>query len=343
MADPNIGGVTYHNGILAYLMNDEVNIADISLGESHYDDHVKLVKKLDTGSYFTKIYRFLDVRCNREIHDLIDGVYISVFGESDGKFAVGVYNADGGDKPVIRLYPSIGVGHFTSGLRLGNEVYVIGTNDGKICIVDLQSIETCHQIFREKFPITALACDLDFLFVASDASPEIHVYHIKSLLSGIVAPIQVIPISVASIHFPIMIKTLLRPPRFLPSSTPTGSLFIQTDRMIMRYSFESKSVATFQAIDCRELLLGPFDNGPLMCIEYGTENFSILESIGSRYRIASDVRINNLLTALVSPARDRPRIWTLRFDDSNRRVLLGSWGLRNGLSPSSSRAGAGCL
>jgi len=252
------------------------------------------------------------------------------------------------ESPTVIELPSIEPNSYSVGHQLFDNTVIIGTNKGTLHVVDSMTgdVIRSQNLFKEdSMPvITSICSDNDHIYVSTDEKPIVYVFSIGTLVGKTQAsPILEIQLAIPSIQFPIIIKSLLRPGTthlITSGSLPTGSLYVQTDRIILRYSFESESVACFDVFESRNLLAGPFDNGPLMSIEYGSDKFCTIESIGSRYRVSSDVRINNLFTATVSPARDKPRIWTLRFDDSSRRILLGSWGLRNGVSPTSGAAAA---
>ena len=134
------------------------------------------------------------------------------------------------------------------------------------------------------------------------------------------------------------IHALVRPPSYT-SSTPLGSLFIESDRLIAQINLENKSVSGGQhtIYSCSSLVYGPFDNGPLISVEGQTK--LVAWQTGNHLKVSSEAICEGVIKVCVSPSRECPRIYTVSSEKGH--VELISWGLRN-LANNTSRLG-GCF
>ena len=178
--------------------------------------------------------------------------------------------------------------------------------------------------------ISDITCDGQYVYVCTDEVPEILVYTVE-LTSKNLVQAQSISLSIPNLIFPLQVKSLLRPFSSLLADTsrdsPSGSLYVRTDRVIARYSLDTSKVVAYEVFDASQLFFGPFDNGPVMSVDMTNERMTCWENVCGRLRRSSEAKIDGIVQVVVSPNREIPRLFVVTKNEQGQ-YFLQTWGLR---------------
>lgn len=219
----------------------------------------------------------------------------------------------------------------------GNVVCVAGTESGYLLLFS-GSGELVSASKSASGSICSICCDSNHIFVGIKNTTKIEIFSIteKSLVDSLV---------ISNESFGLVGSCLMRPSsRIVDQSAktvkPVGSLFVINEggNGIAHINLELKQSnceLVRHGSPISQLLFGPFDNGPVLTA--GSSQLIAWES-GAFLRMGSRIEFP-LSAALVSPARDKPRIWllTVRANEFD----MTSFGLRTGYHVKDDRIG--CL
>ena len=219
----------------------------------------------------------------------------------------------------------------------GNVVCVAGTESGYLLSFsgsgDLVNASKCTS-----GPICSICCDSSHIFVGIKNTKKIEIFSLTEKL-------LVESLEISNESFGLVGSCLMRPSSRIVDQSPktvkpVGSLFAinEAGNGIAHINLELKQSnceVVRHGTPVSQLLFGPFDNGPVLTA--GGSQLIAWES-GAFLRIGSRIEFP-LSAALVSPARDKPRIWLLTVKANE--FQLTSFGLRTGYPVKDDRIG--CL
>ena len=310
---------------------DVVFLGDFALHQGGIDDSASKLS-VNLATKVAKLYPFVDLIQLDQEHSAIFLLGHSGLGCSAHRLSFSVNN----NHPVVTecltsphtIFES---DSFSCAVRLQSvPAVIIGTSQGTVYTVSLGSdfgrvINSFEPGFSVKSPsISDMTSDTRFLYISTDEVPEIIVYACKEG-SPDLTQIQLINLTIPSVIFPIQVKSIMRPFSSLARDSldkPSGSLYVRTDRLIARYSFESSSVVTFEVYDTHQLFFGPFDNGPVMSID--EDCVAVWENVCGRLRRSSQMHVNGILQVAVSRNRDQPGLFVLTQTDDGK-FYLETW------------------
>ena len=215
--------------------------------------------------------------------------------------------------------------------RLDSAATVVGTGSGSVVFLSVTGMTLSEVQAGE--PVIGITCDTHFVFVLLASSVVVF---------NLVPPPNSRPVDI------VQLPSSLDNPRFIvrpvsrsadqysspppsPKMAPVGSLFVASETCMCQISLETKRIVTEPIVpdtDGRttQVLFGPFDNGPV--ISMSDSGQLIGWESGTVVRVSSRIKMEGMVCTAVSPARDFPRLWTLRSEKGG--MVLTSLGLRAG-------------
>jgi len=293
---------------------------------------------LDLSTKVAKLYPFIDFTETDSDHGTI-----VIFGHTGIHFSLILFAIDstmvpaGVDcKPSVHSISESDSFSCAASVR-GSRLVICGTTSGRIHVVSSDNddfgnpVHSFEPLFSVKGAcISDITCDGQYVYVCTDEVPEILVYTVD-LTSKNLVQAQSISLSIPNLIFPLQIKSLLRPFSSLLADTsrhsPSGSLYVRTDRVIARYSLDTSKVVAYEVLDASQLFFGPFDNGPVMSVDMANERMACWENVCGRLRRSSEAKIDGIVQVVVSPNRQIPRLFVVTKNEQGQ-YFLQTWGLR---------------
>ena len=225
----------------------------------------------------------------------------------------------------------------------GQPVAVTGTDTGYILLWAGSGLLPNRIKTQSGMAVCSVCADSFFVYAGIKGTRKIEIFSISG-------GVFVDTIEVTHELFGNIGSSILRPvPRVVdrrPSSPhqspktakPVGSLFVTNEAgtMLAHFNLELKQsvVEPAHSAPITQLLFGPFDNGPVISVS-GSE-LAAWET-GAFLRMNSRVEIP-LVSAAVSPARDKPRLWIVGMNRDTHQVEVTPFGLRSGYEIKENRA-----